>query len=444
MAANGRGNMRPQSRSPPFLITGLVVALVILGANYWNLSSSNASLSAEVADLQDQIRVVSSNKINIQRKNDNAMLRVRDIEMELNKKKLELKTSIKELGEIGSAKESCTSKLKQSEDNINGIQQELATYKEKVQKFESSKPTEKQQNCDAVCTEKRRELFSLMEKLGYYQVLQGLSQNGVDIFEFKDKISGRQGNQKSEGETPKDGSLQGSSQDKSPLIKGSRPTTSQPGQNKTTTKKPGKPATGSILDVKIRGGSKEYVESAEKGKVTKSPESGSKSNATRSSLGSVGSKGGNQNATASKGVTKPPGGQPDPNTGLIMFRTNNSQNFNIKNAVVGEGIKQVLPSAKVRLMNVGNNVVEMKNNEKPVDEVKKLEKTKQAEKLRQNNNDIEGEEEYIDDNANDKKPKQQNLLEKTNKHGAGQRNQDPAADYEDEDDDPAKDAEVKH
>lgn len=111
MAANGRGNMRPQSRSPPFLITGLVVALVILGANYWNLSSSNASLSAEVADLQDQIRVVSSNKINIQRKNDNAMLRVRDIEMELNKKKLELKTSIKELGEIGSAKESCTSKL---------------------------------------------------------------------------------------------------------------------------------------------------------------------------------------------------------------------------------------------------------------------------------------------------------------------------------------------
>jgi hypothetical protein len=111
MAANGRGNMRPQSRSPPFLITGLVVALVILGANYWNLSSSNASLSAEVADLQDQIRVVSSNKINIQRKNENAMLRVRDIEIELNKKKNELKNSLKEVNEMGTAKETCTSKL---------------------------------------------------------------------------------------------------------------------------------------------------------------------------------------------------------------------------------------------------------------------------------------------------------------------------------------------
>lgn len=111
MSANGRGNMRPQSRSPPFLLTGLVVALVILGANYWNLSSSNASLSAEVADLQDQIRILSSKKINSERKNDNAMLRIRDIEKNVNDREQELSKLKTELKEVATAKESCTSKL---------------------------------------------------------------------------------------------------------------------------------------------------------------------------------------------------------------------------------------------------------------------------------------------------------------------------------------------
>lgn len=111
MSANGRGNMRPQSRSPPFLITGLVVALVILGANYWNMSSNNASLSAEVADLQDQIRILASKKNNYERKSDNAMLRIRDIEKNVNSKDQEVKSLKIELKELGSAKDACTNKL---------------------------------------------------------------------------------------------------------------------------------------------------------------------------------------------------------------------------------------------------------------------------------------------------------------------------------------------
>lgn len=111
MSANGRGTMRPQSRSPPFLITGLVVALVILGANYWNMSSNNASLSAEVADLQDQIRILASKKNNYERKSDNAMLRIRDIEKNVNSKDKEVKSLKIELKELGSAKDACTNKL---------------------------------------------------------------------------------------------------------------------------------------------------------------------------------------------------------------------------------------------------------------------------------------------------------------------------------------------
>jgi len=70
MAANGRGAMRPQSRSPPFLVIGLLVALVILGANYWSLSSNNNSLGQEVAELQDQVRQLSAKRISAEKKID--------------------------------------------------------------------------------------------------------------------------------------------------------------------------------------------------------------------------------------------------------------------------------------------------------------------------------------------------------------------------------------
>ena len=63
MSGNGRGPQRPQSR-PPFLVIGLLVALSILGFNYWNLSSANGTLSATNIDLQDQIRILTSKKLN--------------------------------------------------------------------------------------------------------------------------------------------------------------------------------------------------------------------------------------------------------------------------------------------------------------------------------------------------------------------------------------------
>jgi hypothetical protein len=111
-----------------------------------------------------------------------------------------------------------------------------------------------------------------------------------------------------------------------------------------------------------------------------------------------------------------------------MYKTRNgSQHVNVKDAVVGDGIKQVLPSAKVRLMNVGNvgkGVVEMRNNEKSADSGKKplTEKNKQAEKSGQNKYDLGEEEEYIDDKANDKKPKVQNQLDTPQKPDIGQKN----------------------
>lgn len=476
MSANGRGNMRPQSRSPPFLITGLVVALVILGANYWNMSSNNASLSAEVADLQDQIRILASKKNNYERKSDNAMLRIRDIEKNVNSKDQEVKSLKIELKELGSAKDACTNKLTQNEDNLNGLQQELATYKEKLGKYESEvKKEENSPNCDNICKEKTRELFALMEKLNYHQALLGLSQNGVDILDFKDKIGAKEGSlnqtglsqggqqkqQQQSQQQQKDQQQQGPSmgsgtvqqqqqQQQGPgsqqslqkpavgLSAGSG--TVQPGSPQTSTKKPERLATGSIMDVKVGGGGKP-------------PGSQVDQDGVRQNLG----KGSNIN-----GSTQSPKDQKTPKvdvsnqvegnknlSGVIMYSSKNkSQNvdFKPKDALAEAGVKNVLPSAKIRLMNTGRSVVEMDENKRN-ESIGKQETGKQEEAKKRKNvgtgnkyDDVEDDDQYVDE----KDPKGQ--LDSPKKEVKGQEKpmEDPDADYQDEEDDPAQKLEIKH
>ncbi|XP_062590713.1 protein GOLM2-like isoform X2 [Saccostrea cucullata] len=435
MAANARGTMRPQSRSPPFLITGLVVALVILGANYWNLSSSNASLSAEVADLQDQIRILSSKKINSERKNENAMLRIRDFEKNINSKEQELTKLKTDLGELGTSKEACISKLKQSEDNMNGIQQELTTYKEKLQKYQSEKSstaTGLKQDCSLECTEKKRELLAILGKLHYYQALQALSQNGVDILEFKDKISsvqGREGEQSQSGQQqqqiPQSGAAQQNEQQQAGGMKDKAPTV-QPSQ-KQTTKKPGKPATGSIMNIKMGDGSRKSANqtAGQNTNINKNMDT-SKGNTTlnpKQSLSGVGRAQSQNSTTAGKDVPRTRGRQL-PASGLVMFNQRD-------NSIVGDGIKNVLPSAKVRLMKGGDSVVEWQQNGRKIDDAEKLQTPKAQGKLEEKKYDIGEEEDYIDDKARENNPKSK--IQSPNKVGEKQ-NKDPTADYEDEDD----------
>jgi chromosome segregation ATPase len=47
-------NMRPASRTPPFLLVGLLVALCILAFNYWNLSGKNSELALKHRELSRQ------------------------------------------------------------------------------------------------------------------------------------------------------------------------------------------------------------------------------------------------------------------------------------------------------------------------------------------------------------------------------------------------------
>lgn len=467
MSANGRGNMRPQSRSPPFLITGLVVALVILGANYWNLSSNNASLSAEVADLQDQIRILASKKNNFERKSDNAMLRIRDIEKNVNSKDQEVRSLKVELKELGTAKDACTNKLTQNEDNLNGLQQELTTYKEKLGKYESEvndKKEESSPNCDTICKEKMRELFTLMDKLNFHQALQGLSQNGVDILDFKDKIGAREGNltqteisQGTQQKQQQQPQLQQPSQEKEQPSQQQQQNQQQqqgtgsqqslqkpaggqivasgsvPGSPKTSTKKPERLATGSIMDVKLGGVDKLPGDKVDQGGVRQGQGKGSSTNnSTQSPKDEKTSKVGASNlAEGNKNLS-----------GVIMYSSKNkSQNvdFKPKDSLVAEGLKNVLPSARVKLLNAEKGVVEMNEDKKHEGEGKQ-DKTGKSVGTGNKYDDGEDEDQYVDN----KDPKVQ--LDSPNKEVKGQKKtmEDPDADYQDDEDDPAQKIEMKH
>ena len=84
MAANGRGSLRPHhgSKTPPFVLIGLLVVIAILGFNYWNASSKNSVLVAEVQALSDKMRLNSMKQVSIEKRNEALLEQVRNKETE--------------------------------------------------------------------------------------------------------------------------------------------------------------------------------------------------------------------------------------------------------------------------------------------------------------------------------------------------------------------------
>lgn len=189
--------MRAQSRSPPFLVIGLLVALVILGANYWNLSSNNSKLAFEVAELQDQVRQISAKRISAEKKIDSmaeSYNRNKDTlaqkESDVKSLNSQIEDKVGELQNLGKEKESCQNNLKNCEDNSNGIQQELLKVKEENEQLKRKEQEEMSntQKCDSVCADMRKMIIDAVEKTMGINAVQTLHQAGVDVGEYKDKF----------------------------------------------------------------------------------------------------------------------------------------------------------------------------------------------------------------------------------------------------------------
>lgn len=118
MSGNGRGATRQPGRSPPFLVIGLLVALIILGFNYWNLSSSNASLSSTNMDLQDQIRILTSKKLSEEQGKRDVERKYQLLEQRLGSKDSEIKHLQEESDKKQSSVDTAENAKKECEVNL--------------------------------------------------------------------------------------------------------------------------------------------------------------------------------------------------------------------------------------------------------------------------------------------------------------------------------------
>ncbi|XP_052098410.1 protein GOLM2-like isoform X1 [Mytilus californianus] len=190
MSGNGRGAARNPSKSPPFLIIGLLVALAILGFNYWNLSSSNGSLSATNMDLQDQIRILTSKRLNEEQSKRDIERKYQLIEQRIATKDSEIKKLQEDVDKKGgdveraeNSKKECETNLQQCETNNSGIQSQLSAVKDEVDKLKSQPAAASTQNCDSQCREQVKKLYSEMfQKVGAAP-MQQLINSGIDIGE---------------------------------------------------------------------------------------------------------------------------------------------------------------------------------------------------------------------------------------------------------------------
>lgn len=123
MAANGRGNGRPNGRSPPFLAIGLFVALVILGFNYWNLSAKNGEQANEIAMMESELRLVNARKVSAEKRSEAITDKVKDLEENIKQQKEMVSHNAAELADIKAEKDRMSIQVAE-------LQQSLAQYKE--------------------------------------------------------------------------------------------------------------------------------------------------------------------------------------------------------------------------------------------------------------------------------------------------------------------------
>lgn len=113
MMADSRGKMRPHtnSRSPPFVLVGLLVVIAILAFNYWGASSKNNELLEEIYGLKDQLQQ-SVGKVERNAKiGDTRLEEITKLTNELEQLKQEHDRSQTELSEVN--------------DQLNGVKSEV-------------------------------------------------------------------------------------------------------------------------------------------------------------------------------------------------------------------------------------------------------------------------------------------------------------------------------
>ena len=119
--------MRPTSRSPPFLVIGLLVAICILAFNYWNLSGKNGDLSKQFESLQVDFRAVSDKHLTVEKRAADLASQLSSSQSKQNQLRSSLSEKDTKLSEMNGEIESFRTQLQKGTESLVSVQETLCS-----------------------------------------------------------------------------------------------------------------------------------------------------------------------------------------------------------------------------------------------------------------------------------------------------------------------------
>ena len=121
--------MRPQhsSRTPPFVLIGLLVVCAILAFNYWNASSKNNMLVKDMGELQNKFRTLSMKKVAVEKRNDALLEKLKEGDTELARHKTVLGEKEGDVENLKKAEDELQSQLEDVKMNLNNCEERQQT-----------------------------------------------------------------------------------------------------------------------------------------------------------------------------------------------------------------------------------------------------------------------------------------------------------------------------
>ncbi|XP_069157946.1 protein GOLM2 isoform X17 [Procambarus clarkii] len=185
---------RGSGRTPPFILVGLVLIVLILGFNYWTLTSQNADLQQEVEKLQAEVKISAMKQE--QSENKNAALQETVHEMDSISAKL--KKKLQEEGDILKTKDqdnqkkeyeitSLKNKIVKLQEHIDTITQQLEDHETELSKAKETNvhlATERDDAVEAIA-EKDALINTLKRQLEQEKSRNGILKTNVDSLNIK-------------------------------------------------------------------------------------------------------------------------------------------------------------------------------------------------------------------------------------------------------------------
>ncbi|XP_060560165.1 UPF0746 protein DDB_G0281095-like isoform X3 [Ruditapes philippinarum] len=202
MAANGRGNMRPAGRSPPFLAIGLFVALVILGFNYWSLSSRNGEQANEIVLLESELRLVNAKKTSAEKRSEAISDKVSELETQMNSQKEIIAKAEADRANLEKEKQASIERNMELENEVRGVRdQQLPAcetdkknLQQEVEQLRADIEVHKNRecgrsDCDRFINKERDGLIEDMYKVVGALPLISMYKANINLGSYQDQIS---------------------------------------------------------------------------------------------------------------------------------------------------------------------------------------------------------------------------------------------------------------